>query len=60
MNCEDCGHVWPTGLHLTEGLAHLDECPAQDPTARAAEHAAWLAEVAATPPAVPDVDAEPF
>lgn len=27
VNCEDCGHVWPTGCHLTEGLAHLDACP---------------------------------
>lgn len=26
--CTECGHVWPTGCHLTEGLAHLDVCPA--------------------------------
>lgn len=22
--CGECGFVWPTGCHLTEGLAHLD------------------------------------
>ena len=22
--CAECGWVWPTGCHLTEGLAHLD------------------------------------
>lgn len=22
--CTECGYVWPTGCHLTEGLAHLE------------------------------------